>query len=69
MNFIPHDCCKFTVLLYCFSVCQERIDQYLSEYELLDEFLFGLPQDDFNAKWVCIGWPHKIEIQMEQTYR
>ena len=41
----------------------------MSEYELLDEFLFGLPQDDFNAKWVCIGWPHKIEIQMEQTYR
>ncbi len=40
----------------------------MSDYELIEEFYYNLSTDDFSAKWTAIGWPHKIEFQMEQTY-
>ncbi|XP_050390512.1 dynein axonemal heavy chain 1 [Patella vulgata] len=46
----------------------ELIDKAMSDYELIEEFYYNLPTDDFNAKWTTVGWPHKIERQMEQTY-
>ncbi|ESO89348.1 hypothetical protein LOTGIDRAFT_210379 [Lottia gigantea] len=46
---------------------QELIDKAMSDYELIEEFYYNLPTDDFNAKWTTIGWPHKIENQMQQT--
>ena len=39
----------------------------MADYELIEEFYYSLSTDDFNAKWTTIGWPHKIETQMEQT--
>lgn len=39
----------------------------MTDYELIEEFYYNLSTDDFNAKWTAIGWPHKIEHQMEQT--
>ncbi|KAK3096562.1 hypothetical protein FSP39_001310 [Pinctada imbricata] len=47
---------------------QEAIDKAMDDYELIEEFYYNLSQDDFNAKWTAIGWPHKIERQMEATY-
>ncbi|KAL5013927.1 hypothetical protein ScPMuIL_008197 [Solemya velum] len=47
---------------------QEVIDHAMDDYELIEEFYYNLSTDDFNAKWTTIGWPHKIERQMEQTY-
>ncbi|KAL3881803.1 hypothetical protein ACJMK2_028195, partial [Sinanodonta woodiana] len=47
---------------------QEAIDKAMDDYELIEEFYYSLSTDDFNAKWTTVGWPHKIERQMEQTY-
>ena len=46
---------------------QELIDKAMEDYELIEEFYYNLSTDDFNAKWTAIGWPHKIERQMETT--
>ncbi|XP_071830856.1 dynein axonemal heavy chain 1-like isoform X2 [Apostichopus japonicus] len=47
---------------------QELIDKAMTDYELIEEFYYSLSTDDFNLKWSAISWPHKIELQMEQTY-
>ncbi|XP_070580015.1 dynein axonemal heavy chain 1-like isoform X2 [Ptychodera flava] len=47
---------------------QEIIDKAMSDYELIEEFYYNLSSDDFSAKWTAVGWPHKIDIQMEQVY-
>ncbi|PVD29059.1 hypothetical protein C0Q70_11656 [Pomacea canaliculata] len=47
---------------------QELIDKAMQDYELIEEFYYNLSTDDFNAKWTAVGWPHKIERQMEQTH-
>ncbi|XP_064422227.1 dynein axonemal heavy chain 1 [Latimeria chalumnae] len=44
---------------------EELMSKALEDYELLDEFLYALPQDDFNAKWNGIGWSHKITTQID----
>ncbi|KAK2170975.1 hypothetical protein NP493_1117g00049 [Ridgeia piscesae] len=45
----------------------ELIDKAMSDYELIEEFYYNLSADDFQAKWTAVGWPYKIEQQMEQT--
>ncbi|RUS78759.1 hypothetical protein EGW08_013475 [Elysia chlorotica] len=45
----------------------DLIDKAMTDYELIEEFYYNLSTDDFNAKWTTIGWPHKIENQMDQT--
>ncbi|XP_060604387.1 dynein axonemal heavy chain 1-like isoform X2 [Ruditapes philippinarum] len=47
---------------------QDLIDKAMDDYELIEDFYYNLSTDDFNLKWTAIGWPHKIEVQMEQTY-
>ena len=39
-----------------------------TDYDLLDEYYYQLNQDDFDAKWVAIMWPNKLEVQTEKTY-
>ena len=39
----------------------------MADYDLIEEFYYSLDTADFNAKWTMIGWPHKIELQMEAT--
>ncbi|XP_052808511.1 dynein axonemal heavy chain 1-like isoform X3 [Mya arenaria] len=46
---------------------QDLIDKAMDDYELIEDFYYNLSQEDFNLKWTAIGWPHKIEVQMEQT--
>lgn len=31
----------------------------------MDYFWYALPQEDFENKWECIGWPHRISLQIE----
>lgn len=34
---------------------------------MLDFFWYALPQEDFDNKWEAIGWPHKIQQQIDET--
>eukprot|EP00736_Rhodelphis_marinus_P006943 Rmarinus@m.24609 len=36
-------------------------------HRALEDFYFELPQSEFNSLWVCIGWPHKIEQQVDRV--
>ncbi|XP_078481026.1 dynein axonemal heavy chain 1-like isoform X3 [Ciona intestinalis] len=47
---------------------QEMINRAMVDYELIEEFNYNLSQEDFIAKWTAIGWPKKLEDQMEATY-
>ncbi|XP_029455356.1 dynein heavy chain 1, axonemal [Rhinatrema bivittatum] len=44
---------------------EEQLSKIIVDYDVIDEFLHNLTQDDFNAKWYVIGWPQKIMSQME----
>ncbi|XP_043932324.1 dynein axonemal heavy chain 1 [Protopterus annectens] len=44
---------------------EETVNKALLDYDLIDEFFYSLSQEDFNAKWSAVAWPHKIEKQME----
>ncbi|XP_056381079.1 dynein axonemal heavy chain 1 isoform X2 [Hyla sarda] len=44
---------------------EEQIRKVLGDYDVIDEFYYSLSQDDFNAKWFVIAWPHKISVTME----
>ncbi|XP_055077981.1 dynein axonemal heavy chain 1 [Periophthalmus magnuspinnatus] len=48
-------------------VYNERLKKTLAEYDVLEDFLYLLPDDDFNKKWAAIGWPQKIFRQIEKT--
>lgn len=39
----------------------------VKEYEVLDYFWYALPQEDFELKWEAIGWPYRIQKQVEAT--
>lgn len=45
-----------------------KINATTADYELLDEYYYQLSQDDFDAKWIAIMWPNKLEVQLENTY-
>lgn len=34
---------------------------------MLDYFWYALPQDDFELKWEAIGWPFRLQKQVEAT--
>ncbi|XP_063071051.1 dynein axonemal heavy chain 1 [Engraulis encrasicolus] len=44
---------------------EEVLSKAMSDYELIDDFFYNLSNDDFNAKWTAMAWPHKIEKQLE----
>ncbi|CAG9819626.1 unnamed protein product [Phaedon cochleariae] len=46
---------------------EEITRRYVLEYEVLDHFWYGLPNDDFENKWEAIGWPLKIQHAVEAT--
>ncbi|KAK9870899.1 hypothetical protein WA026_009856 [Henosepilachna vigintioctopunctata] len=39
---------------------EETIRRYVMEYEVLEYFWYALPQEDFDNKWMAIGWPYKM---------
>ena len=47
---------------------KQKINSTTTDYDLLDEYYYQLAQDDFDAKWVAIMWPNKLEVQLEKTY-
>ncbi|XP_053154302.1 dynein axonemal heavy chain 1 isoform X2 [Hemicordylus capensis] len=44
---------------------EELISKVMEEYEVMEEFLYNLTQDDFNDKWAASNWPQKITTQIE----
>ncbi|KAK4887372.1 hypothetical protein RN001_003643 [Aquatica leii] len=48
---------------------EELTKKYLLEYDVLDFFWYALPQEDFENKWDCIGWPQKLSLQIENANR
>ncbi|XP_034631618.1 dynein heavy chain 1, axonemal-like [Trachemys scripta elegans] len=44
---------------------EELIIKVMEDYEVMEEFLYNLTQDDFNDKWAASNWPLKIATQTE----
>ncbi|KAM8930485.1 dynein axonemal heavy chain 1 isoform 1-T1 [Pelodytes ibericus] len=44
---------------------EEQITKIISDYDVINEFFYSLSQEDFNAKWAAIAWPHKITTLMD----
>ncbi|KAM4652007.1 dynein axonemal heavy chain 1 [Discoglossus pictus] len=47
---------------------EEQITKITAEYEVMEQFFYSLPQEDFNAKWAVISWPHKITTLIETIH-
>ncbi|CAH0560322.1 unnamed protein product [Brassicogethes aeneus] len=45
----------------------ESTKRYVIEYDVLDQFLYNLPQEDFDNKWTAVGWPLRMLGYVEQT--
>lgn len=39
----------------------------IQEYDVLDFFWVNLTDEDFEAKWEAIGWPHRIAQTVDKT--
>lgn len=46
---------------------KDDITNVIEEFNLLDEFLFNLSNEDFNSKWNLMSWPWKISNMMIQV--
>ncbi|XP_029774824.1 dynein heavy chain 1, axonemal isoform X2 [Suricata suricatta] len=46
---------------------EERIVKVMSDYQVMDEFLYNLSTEDFNDKWDASNWPSKILGQIEMV--
>ncbi|XP_046731532.1 dynein axonemal heavy chain 1 [Silurus meridionalis] len=44
---------------------EQVLSKLLTDYEVIDEFFYNLPDEDFNGKWTAMAWPHKILSQIE----
>ncbi|XP_075795609.1 dynein axonemal heavy chain 1 isoform X2 [Pelodiscus sinensis] len=44
---------------------EELIGKVMEDYEVMDEFLYNLTQDDFTDKWAASNWPLKIATLTE----
>ncbi|XP_041081390.1 dynein heavy chain 1, axonemal [Polyodon spathula] len=44
---------------------EELTSKLMLDYELIDEFFYNLSAEDFNLKWTAVGWPGKIDKQIE----
>ncbi|CAM5127491.1 unnamed protein product [Eretmochelys imbricata] len=47
------------------KVQEELISKVMEDYDVMEEFLYNLTQDDFNDKWAASNWPLKIATQTE----
>nr|XP_009665828.1 PREDICTED: dynein heavy chain 1, axonemal [Struthio camelus australis] len=45
------------------TVQEELIKEVMEDYEVMEEFLYNLTQQDFTAKWAASYWPLKIIMQ------
>lgn len=41
--------------------------QAMEDYNLIEGFNYNLSNEDFNIKWNTVGWPRKINIQIENA--
>lgn len=40
---------------------------HLQEFEMLDTYWYVLEQSEFDAKWEALGWPHRLNLKVEET--
>ncbi|XP_038627172.1 dynein heavy chain 1, axonemal [Tachyglossus aculeatus] len=43
---------------------EDRIARVMGDYEVLEEFFYNLPTEEFNEKWTASYWPLKIYTQI-----
>ncbi|KAF5270064.1 hypothetical protein FQA39_LY08476 [Lamprigera yunnana] len=46
---------------------EDHTRRYLADYEVLEHFWYDLPDEDFENKWECVGWPHTISLQLKEA--
>ncbi|KAG9260637.1 dynein heavy chain 1, axonemal [Astyanax mexicanus] len=46
---------------------EELLAKVMTDYEVIDEFFYNLPNEDFKAKWAAKAWPLKILTQIESV--
>ncbi|XP_026131005.1 dynein heavy chain 1, axonemal isoform X1 [Carassius auratus] len=46
---------------------EECLSKAMSDYDLTDEFLYSLSDEDVNEKWTAMAWPWMILNQMERV--
>jgi dynein heavy chain len=46
---------------------KDDINSVMTEFTLLDEFLFNLSNEDFTMKWGLLSWPWKITNMIQQV--
>ncbi|XP_053933024.1 dynein axonemal heavy chain 1 [Cuculus canorus] len=49
------------------AVQEELIREVMEDYEVMEEFLYNLTEEDFNDKWAASFWPQKISMQTESV--
>ncbi|NXX96308.1 DYH1 protein, partial [Centropus bengalensis] len=47
------------------AVQEDLIREVMEDYEVMEEFLYNLTDEDFNDKWTASAWPLKISTQTE----
>ncbi|XP_065194434.1 dynein axonemal heavy chain 1-like [Sycon ciliatum] len=45
----------------------DDVNRLNQDYDVFDEFLYNLNDDDFISRWTLVGWPAKLERQVEQV--
>ncbi|XP_014851660.1 PREDICTED: dynein heavy chain 1, axonemal [Poecilia mexicana] len=47
---------------------KEQLSKILMDYEVLEDLNFLISNDDFGKKWTAVGWPLKINCQVERVH-
>nr|WAW84827.1 axonemal dynein heavy chain 1 [Halisarca dujardinii] len=47
------------------SNTQERINQAMINFDLVEDYCYPLSNEGFDARWTTLGWPHKIQEQID----
>ena len=45
---------------------REEIDELMADYEVLEEFRYSLPPEDFGRRWDALGWPRRLDEQLDR---
>lgn len=53
--------------LYSVSLRISIYDNHFQEYDVLEFFWYALQNEDFDNKWEAVGWPYKIQLQIDET--
>ncbi|TTB85611.1 Dynein heavy chain 1, axonemal [Bagarius yarrelli] len=46
---------------------EDLMSKSMADYDLIDEFLYNLSNEDFSGKWTAMAWPNKIMSHIENV--